>query len=100
MTVVAADGQYVEPVSVDEFRIGVAETYDVLITPDDDMAYSVFAQAIDRSGYAIGRLTSDHALQADVPPMDYAPILTHGDMGMGGMDHSNMSAEMMAMKAP
>jgi FtsP/CotA-like multicopper oxidase with cupredoxin domain len=104
MTVVAADGQYVDPVSVDEFRIGVAETYDVLVTPDDDMAYSVFAQAIDRSGYASGRLTSDISLQADVPPMDYAPILTHGDMGMGGMDHSNMdhsnmSAEMMAMMA-
>jgi CopA family copper-resistance protein len=104
MTVVAADGQNLEPVTVDEFRIGVAETYDVLVTPDDDMAYSVFAQAIDRSGYASGRLTSDLALQADVPPMDYAPILTHGDMGMGGMDHSNMdhsnmSAEMMAMMA-
>jgi FtsP/CotA-like multicopper oxidase with cupredoxin domain len=104
MTVVAADGQYVDPVSVDEFRIGVAETYDVLVTPDDDMAYSVFAQAIDRSGYASGRLISDISLQADVPPMDYAPILTHGDMGMGGMDHSNMdhsnmSAEMMAMMA-
>jgi FtsP/CotA-like multicopper oxidase with cupredoxin domain len=104
MTVVAADGQNVEPVTVDEFRIGVAETYDVLVTPDDDMAYSVFAQAIDRSGYAVGRLTADPSLQADLPPMDYAPILTHGDMGMGGMDHSNMdhsnmSAEMMAMMA-
>ena len=100
MTVVAADGQNVEPVTVDEFRIGVAETYDVLVTPDSDMAYSVFAQAIDRSGYAVGRLTPDLSLQADLPPMDYAPILTHGDMGMGGMDgmdHSNMSAEMMAM---
>jgi CopA family copper-resistance protein len=66
------------------------------------MAYSIFAQAIDRSGYAVGRLTSDPALHAEVPQMDYAPILTHGDMGMGGMDHSNMdhsnmSAEMMAM---
>ena len=49
MTVIAADGQYVDPVLVDEFRIGVAETYDVLVTPDDDMAYAVFAQAIDRS---------------------------------------------------
>jgi len=102
MTVVAADGQYVDPVSVDEFRIGVAETYDVLVTPDNDMAYALYAQSIDRSGYAIGRLTSDPALQAEVPEMDYAPILTHGDMGMGGMDHSNMdhsnmSAEQMAM---
>jgi FtsP/CotA-like multicopper oxidase with cupredoxin domain len=102
MTVVEADGQNVESITVDEFRIGVAETYDVLVTPDDDMAYSIFAQAIDRSGYAVGRLTSDPALHAEVPQMDYAPILTHGDMGMGGMDHSNMdhsnmSAEMMAM---
>ena len=102
MTVVAADGQNVEPVTVDEFRIGVAETYDVIVTPEDDMAYSLFAQAIDRSGYAVGRLTSDPALHAEVPQLDYAPLLTHGDMGMGGMDHStmdhsNMTPEMMAM---
>jgi CopA family copper-resistance protein len=100
MTVVAADGQNVEPVTVDEFRIGVAETYDVIVTPEDDMAYSLFAQSIDRSGYAVGRLTSDPALHAEVPQMDYAPLLTHGDMGMGGMegmDHSNMTPEMMAM---
>jgi CopA family copper-resistance protein len=102
MTVVGADGQYVEPVSVDEFRIGVAETYDVLVEPSDDMAYTIFAQAIDRSGYAVGRLTPHPSLQAEIPPLDVAPLLNHGDMGMGGMDHSkmdhsNMSAEMMAM---
>jgi CopA family copper-resistance protein len=100
MTVVAADGQYVEPVSVDEFRIGVAETYDVLVEPKDDMAYSVFAQAIDRTGYARGTLTPDTSLTADVPEMDPAPILGHMDMGMamdhsqhdmGGMDHSQQS---------
>lgn len=98
MTVVAADGQYVEPVSVDEFRIGVAETYDVLVEPHDDRAYTVFAQAIDRSGYARGVLTPDPSLTAELPDLDPAPILTHGDMGMahgghgghamGGMDHS------------
>jgi CopA family copper-resistance protein len=94
MTVVAADGQYVEPVTVDEFRIGVAETYDVLVEPHDDRAYTVFAQAIDRSGYARGTLTPDASLVAEVPAMDPAPILTHGDMGMAmdhsmhGMDHS------------
>ena len=87
MTVVAADGQYVEPVSVDEFRIGVAETYDVLVEPNDDRAYTVFAQAIDRSGYARGTLAPDVSLVADVPAMDPAPVLTHGDMGMA-MDHS------------
>ncbi|MGB5570592.1 MAG: copper resistance system multicopper oxidase [Sedimenticolaceae bacterium] len=87
MTVVAADGQYIEPVSVDEFRIGVAETYDVLVEPHDDRAYSIFAQAIDRSGYARGTLTPDPSLLAEVPELDPAPILTHGDMGMA-MDHS------------
>ena len=104
MTVVAADGQYVEPVSVDEFRIGVAETYDVLVEPHDDRAYTVFAQAIDRSGYARGTLAPDPSLLAEVPVMDPAPILSHGDMGMtmdhsmhdmGGMDHGqhDMSAK-------
>ena len=87
MTVIASDGQYVEPVSVDEFRIGVAETYDVLVEPHDDRAYTVFAQAIDRSGYARGALTPDPSLVAEVPSLDPAPILSHGDMGMA-MDHS------------
>ena len=86
MTVVAADGQYVEPVSVDEFRIGVAETYDVLVEPHDDRAYTVFAQAIDRSGYARGTLTPDPALEGALPALDPAPVLSHGDMGMA-MDH-------------
>ena len=88
MTVVAADGQYVDPVSVDEFRIGVAETYDVLVEPSDDRAYTLFAQAIDRSGYARGTLTPDPSLTAVVPDMDPAPILTHGDMGMGHNGHN------------
>ena len=92
MTVVAADGQPVEPVTVDEFRIGTAETYDVLVTPAADSAYTVFAQSIDRSGYARGTLTPAPGLTASVPPMDPAPILGHGDMGMShgdmGMDHS------------
>ena len=88
MTVVAADGQYVQPVTIDEFRIGVAETYDVLVEPEHDMAYTVFAQAIDRSGYARGTLAPDYSLTGNIPELDPAPLLTHGDMGMGGMDHS------------
>lgn len=91
MTVVAADGQNIEPVSVDEFRIGVAETYDVVVEPSDDSAYTIFAQTIDRSGYARGTLTPDPAWTAEVPDMDYTPVLSHADMGMaamGGMDHS------------
>jgi CopA family copper-resistance protein len=93
MTVVAADGQNIEPVTVDEFRIGVAEIYDVIVAPKDDRAYCLFAQAMDRTGYARGTLTPDPSLTADIPEMDSYPILSHQDMGMdmsnmsGGMDH-------------
>ncbi|WP_346837540.1 copper resistance system multicopper oxidase [Microbulbifer sp. SAOS-129_SWC] len=99
MTVVASDGQNVEPVSVDEFRIGVAETYDVIVEPDGDSAYTVFAQTIDRSGYARGTLTADARLQAKVPAMDYAPVLTHRDMGMGNMGMGEMKMEHGSMSA-
>jgi len=88
MTVIAADGQDVEPVTVDEFRIGVAETLDVLVEPKADRAYTLFAQAIDRSGYARGTLTPHPSLEAPVPSMDRLPILTHGDMGMGHGAHA------------
>ena len=97
MTVVAADGQYIEPVSVDEFRIGIAETYDVIVEPKDDRAYTVFAQAIDRSGYARGILTPDPSLTAEIPDMDPAPVLTHGDMGMGHGGHSMHVGQSMAV---
>ena len=92
MTVVAADGQYVEPVTIDEFRIGVAETYDVVVEPQDG-AYTLFAQAIDRSGYARGTLTESPGLTAPVPDVDPAPILRHQDMGMGV--HSGHATEHM-----
>ena len=96
MTVVAADGQNVEPVSVDEFRIGVAETYDVIVEPKDDRAYCLFAQALDRTGYARGTLTPDPNLTADVPSFDPYPILTMQDMGMK-MDMGNMAGGMGSM---
>jgi len=107
MTVVAADGQYVQPISVDEFRIGVAETYDVIVEPSAEQAYTVFAQSIDRTGYARGTLTPHPSLKAEIPEMDAAPILGHGDMGMdmsmmdhsamghAGMDHSKMDHSAM-----
>jgi CopA family copper-resistance protein len=82
MTVVAADGQNVEPFSIDEFRIGVAETYDVVVEPSDDSAYCVFAQSIDRSGFTRGTLSPDPAWSVPIPAMDPAAILTHRDMGM------------------
>jgi CopA family copper-resistance protein len=100
MTVVAADGQNIEPVTVDEFRIGVAEIYDVLVEPKDDRAYCVFAQAIDRTGYARGTLTPDPALTAEVPDYDPYPILTMTDMGMdmAGMEAMDGMESMKGMK--
>jgi len=97
MTVVAADGQNIKPISVDEFRIAVAETYDVIVQPSDDRAYSIFAQSMGRSGYARGTLTPDLSLTAAVPKMDAVPNLTHADMGMNmsGMDHSKMGDQSM-----
>jgi len=95
LTVVAADGQDVEPVSVEEFRIAAAETYDVIVEPKDDRAYTIFAQSIDRSGFARGTLTPQPGLIAEIPPLDPRPLLTMGDMGMahdmGSMsDHAAM----------
>jgi CopA family copper-resistance protein len=84
LTVVAADGQDVEPVTVDEFRIGTAETYDVVVEPREDRAYTIFAQSIDRTGYARGTLASREGMQAEVPALDPVPTLTIVDM-MGAM---------------
>ncbi|AVO59006.1 MULTISPECIES: copper resistance system multicopper oxidase [Pseudomonas] len=88
MTVVAADGQYVQPVSVDELRIAVAETYDVLVEPGSQEAYTLFAQAMDRSGYARGTLSQRPGLSAPVPPLDPRPLISMADMGM---DHGSMA---------
>jgi len=90
MSVIAADGQDVEPVAVDEFRIAVAETYDVIVEPQENRAYTIFAQSIDRSGYARGTLAPRPGMEAEVPPMDAVPTLTMADMmgAMGEGDHA------------
>ena len=111
MTVISADGQDVEPVPVDEFRISVAETYDVIVEPQDERAYTLFAQSIDRSGYARGTLAPRAGMEAEVPKPDPIQWLAmqdmmgamvmgdagHGGMhemwgtqGMAGMDHGAM----------
>jgi len=82
MTVVAADGNHVKPVRVDELRIGVAETYDVIVQPKKNKAYSIFAQSIERSGYALGMLSPSSTLKAKIPKMDPVPRLSMVDMGM------------------
>ena len=83
LTVVAADGQDVEPVTVDEFRIGPAEVYDIIVEPKDDRAYTIFAQSMDGSGYARGTLAPAAGMEAEVPQSDPRPVLSMMDMGMG-----------------
>ncbi len=100
MTVVAADGQYVQPVSVDEFRIAAAETFDVIVEPSGQDAFTIFAQDIGRTGWISGTLAVREGLRAPVPALDPRPILTMADMGhdhgamshdgMAGMDHAAM----------
>lgn len=95
MTVVAADGQYIHPVTVDEFRIAVAETFDVIVEPSGQDAFAIFAQDMGRTGYARGTLAVRHGLDAPLPPPDPRPILTMDDMGHGGMSHGPHSMKGM-----
>jgi CopA family copper-resistance protein len=95
MTVIAADGQNVQPVEVDEFQIGTAETYDVIVEPGRADAYAIVAEAMDRSGMAVATLASRPGARASVPPLRDPPLLTMSDMGMnhaapaqGGQDHA------------
>lgn len=91
---VVAAGQNIEPVAVDEVRMGVAETYDVIVEPKDDRAYTIFVQDIARSGFPRGTLTPDISMTAAVPEIDSVPNLEHGDMGMnmmGGAGHDMAS---------
>jgi CopA family copper-resistance protein len=83
MTVVAADGLPVKPVEVDEFRIAVAETYDVIVEPAGQEAFTIFAQAMDRTGFAAGTLAVRSGLRAAVPDLDPRPVLSMTDMGHG-----------------
>jgi CopA family copper-resistance protein len=99
MTVVAADGQYVHPVTVDELRIGAAETYDVIVQPSGQDAYTFFAQDAARTGYVSGTLAVRHGLRAPIPPLDARPLLTMDDMGHGGMGHGGAGQGEMACGA-
>ncbi|WP_417661279.1 copper resistance system multicopper oxidase [Pseudomonas sp.] len=111
MTVVASDGQHIQPVSVDELRVAVAETYDVIVEVTDREAYTIFAQSMDRTGYARGTLAVREGLSASVPETDPRPLISMSDMGMDhgnmgsmagksdmeGMDHSSMQGDMSTM---
>lgn len=103
MTVVQADGQDVVPVRVDEFRIAVAETYDVIVTPRRAKAYTIFARSMDRSGYARGTLAPRRGMAGPIPPLGKPTMLRMAEMGarahgsMGG--HSGHGAMKTAPKA-
>ncbi|EYS87868.1 copper resistance protein CopA [Cupriavidus sp. SK-4] len=125
LRVVQVDGQDIEPVTVDEFRFGPGETCDAIVEPRDD-AYTLFAQSMDRTGYARGTLAVREGLAAPVPALDQAEWLTmtdmmgamtghgghgghggnaghgamqHGAMPMQGMDHAGMDHSQHAMAA-
>jgi CopA family copper-resistance protein len=106
MLVVQADGQNIEPIPVDEFRIGLAETYDVIVTPEEE-AYTIFAQSMDRTGYARGTLATQAGMAAAIPALDKPVSLSMMDMmgnmdgGSAAMDHSahgGMIAENMNVR--
>ena len=97
MTIVQADGQNVQPVEVDEFRIGPAETYDAIVTPSEDRAYTIFSEVLDRSGYTRGTLAPRPGMSAEIPKRRPRSLRTMDEMGMsmeGGMDMEMMKLEM------
>ena len=91
MTVVQADGQNVQPVVVDEFRMGPAEIYDVIVEPIEDRAYTIFAETMDRTGYARGTLAPRPGMSAEIPERRSRPLRTMEDMGMN-MEHGQAEA--------
>ena len=93
MTVVQADGQNVQPVTVDEFRIAPAETYDVIVQPAEDRAYSIFAETMDRSGFVRGTLAPRPGMEGEIPARRRRPLRTMEDMGMA--EHGNGHSDHM-----
>lgn len=95
MQVVQSDGQNIEPLKVDEFRFAPAETYDVIVTPHDDSAYTIVAEPIDRSGFALGTLAPREGMKGPVPEKRPRALLTMGDMPMEGMEDMVMTPQDM-----
>jgi CopA family copper-resistance protein len=98
LSVVAADGQNVRPVAVEEFQISPGETYDVIVTPWEDRAYTIAAEAVDRSGMARATLAPRPGMVAAIPVRRQRPVLTMKDMGMGAMDMGAMNMGAMKMR--
>ena len=100
LTVVAADGQPVRPVTVDELRIAVAETYDVIVAPTGAEAFTIVAQAMDRTGFAAGTLAVRAGLRAEVPRLDPRAVLTMADLGHAHAAGHDMAGHDMAGHTP
>nr|WP_276588939.1 copper resistance system multicopper oxidase [Sphingomonas sp. GC_Shp_6] len=102
MTIVQADGMDVKPVTVDEFQIGVAETYDAIVIPPDDRAYTLVSESVDRSGIARATLAPRAGMVGAVPPLRRRPVATMADMGMAGMaeGHAMTGMAMPAAATP
>ncbi|WP_411279558.1 copper resistance system multicopper oxidase [Gemmatimonas sp.] len=112
MTLVQASGQHVQPVAIDEFRIEIAQTYDVIVQPTEDRAYTIFAESMDRSGYTRGTLAPRAGMSAPIPARRPRPTLTmldmgmtmgmggHGGMAMPGMDTGDPSKQVAPVAAP
>lgn len=98
MTLVQADGQNVEQVTVEEFRIAPAESYDMIVQPREEQAYTIFAEAMDRSGYAAGTLARSAGLRAPIPARRARPLRTMADMGMSGESMGGMAMPAAAGK--
>ncbi|HKK17810.1 MAG TPA: copper resistance system multicopper oxidase, partial [Opitutales bacterium] len=94
MQVVMVDGKRVKPVDIHEFRISVAETYDVLVRPKQDRPFTIFAESLDRSGYARGTLSPQLGLSAQIPELRKRPVRDLEDIGMGGMDDMKTGGKM------
>jgi FtsP/CotA-like multicopper oxidase with cupredoxin domain len=95
MNVLQSDGQNIEPLKVDEFRFAPAETYDVVVTPQDDKGYTIAAEPIDRTGFALGTLATADGMRGEIPVQRPRALLTMGDMGMEGMEDMTMTPEDM-----
>ena len=94
MEIIAADGQNIKPVKTHEFRMGTAETYDAIIEPKENQAYTIFAEAMDRSGFARGTLTPKIGLKAEIPDGRKRAVRQIHDMGHDmKMDQMDMSKE-------
>ena len=98
VTVVQADGQNIKPVETDEFRIGVAETYDVIVQLPEDKAFTLFAETMDRSGFARGTIAPRKGMSANVPKNRRRPMLTMADMGMMMDDMKDMQNSVSGRK--